>query len=291
MTERGTSVVSVMKNLCLFLVFLLAVPLFASDETPVSTSNSNNLRSSTSTENDATRLGKDVSASFVRHEAVEAKVLKAYVVSEDGAEFRAYVVMWKGHEVIVSDMFAGSNYKVGDTIKFLAMKQRLPGGAGTNEVLYFPIMLAPHANRTITFADLHKKTPSYIDCHPYGVILYPGEIQINWDGLQQPDNPLSKLLDKVQGHKESENVVVLVRPQSVKFFRSIRNLVERRPIDVRYEAVDADTKLDVDDPGKSVVAVTQVREPTAGAVPTNRRAVITTQRPVFFERNYPLDIR
>jgi hypothetical protein len=50
----------------------MAVPLFATNETAVSTSYTNNANS----------IGS--------HETVEATVLKAYVLSDLGAEFRAY---------------------------------------------------------------------------------------------------------------------------------------------------------------------------------------------------------
>lgn len=53
---------------------------------------------------------------------VEAKVLKAYVARDGNAVFRAYVVNWKGQEIVVSDMLARSNLKEGDPIKFVAQK-------------------------------------------------------------------------------------------------------------------------------------------------------------------------
>ena len=60
------------------------------------------------------------------------------------------------------------------------------------------------------------------------------------------DNSVNQLLDKVQQHKDEEYVVVMVRPQSVKFYRTVRNLIEKRPIDVGYDAIDANFKVDWD---------------------------------------------
>jgi hypothetical protein len=64
--------------------------------------------------------------------------------------------------------------------------------------------------------------------------------------LQRPDNAVNQLLDKVQQHKDDEYIVVMVRPSSVKFYRTVRNLIEKRPIDVGYDAIDANFKVDWD---------------------------------------------
>jgi hypothetical protein len=81
-----------------------------------------------------------------------------------------------------------------------------------------------------------------------GLTLYssdmPAGVQVTWDDLQRPDNAVERLLDKVQQHKEEAYVVVMARPQSVKFFRTVRKLIEKRPIDVGYDAIDADFKVD-----------------------------------------------
>ena len=53
-------------------------------------------------------------------------ILKLYAVQDNGACFRAYVVNWKNKDIIVSDMFCKTNYKVGDTIIYLAQSIELP---------------------------------------------------------------------------------------------------------------------------------------------------------------------
>jgi hypothetical protein len=123
-------------------------------------------------------------------------------------------------------------------------------------VIVMRIAMNPKGKRIIAFEGLYSghgnvanpKIPSYVDCRPDGLTLYssemPGGTQVGWDDLQRPDNAMSQLLDKVQQRKEEEYVVVIVRPQSVKFYRTVRNLIEKRPIDVGYDAIDADFKVD-----------------------------------------------
>lgn len=123
-------------------------------------------------------------------------------------------------------------------------------------VIVMRIAINPKGKRIVAFAGLYSghgnttnpKIPSYIDCHPDGLTLYssdmPAGIPVTWDDLQRPDNSVNHLLDKVQQHKDDEYVVVMVRPQSVKYFRTVRNLIEKRPIDVGYDAIDADFKVD-----------------------------------------------
>jgi hypothetical protein len=44
----------------------------------------------------------------------------------------------------------------------------------------------------------------------------------------------------------------MVRPESVKYYRTVRNLIGKRPIDVGYDAVDADFKVDWDEARKAL---------------------------------------
>jgi outer membrane lipoprotein-sorting protein len=56
------------------------------------------------------------------YEEVHAPVVKVFSTTDGDNKFIAYAVQWKGADVIVSDPLARSDYKVGDTIKFLAQK-------------------------------------------------------------------------------------------------------------------------------------------------------------------------
>src|SRR4029078_1637700 len=51
-------------------------------------------------------------------EQAEVEILKVYSMEDQGAKFRAYVVKYKGNEVIVSDDMAMTSKQVGEKIKF-----------------------------------------------------------------------------------------------------------------------------------------------------------------------------
>ena len=127
-------------------------------------------------------------------------------------------------------------------------------------VIVMRIAINPLGRKIVALEGLYQgrgnldspKEPSYIDCHPDGLVLYPGNVAVSWDELQRPDNAVEKLLDKVQGNKEREYVVVMVRPGSVKFYRTVRAMVGKRPIDVGYDAINAEYKVDWDEAQKAL---------------------------------------
>src|ERR1035441_2280804 len=102
-------------------------------------------------------------------------------------------------------------------------------------VIVLRIAVNPKGKRIIAFAGLYSghnnvtnpKIPSYIDCQQDKLVLYPGGAKISWEELQQSGNPVEKMLDKVQVHKDDEYVVVLVRPRSVSLYRTVRNLLRK----------------------------------------------------------------
>jgi len=90
------------------------------------------------------------------------------------------------------------------------------------------------------------KAPFYIDCHHDGVILYPGATNITWEALQLPDNAVEKLLNQIQANQQTQYVVVMARPDSVKVFRQVRKMVGTHQIDVGYDVVNTVCKFDWD---------------------------------------------
>lgn len=90
------------------------------------------------------------------------------------------------------------------------------------------------------------KIPSYVDCRPEGLVLYPGEILVNATTLGEPGNPFERLLDRVAANSLKEYVVLLVRPDSARFYRGARDMIAQRDIDVGYDAVDTDYKINWD---------------------------------------------
>lgn len=72
-------------------------------------------------------------------ERLDLKVLKVYSAKDGEALFRAYVVNWKGQEVIVSDTLVRTKYKEGDTITVLAMNHPYPQGREPHRLLGFTV--------------------------------------------------------------------------------------------------------------------------------------------------------
>lgn len=89
----------------------------------------------------------------------------------------------------------------------------------------------------------NPKVPSYIDCGPEYIMLYPGSKKLTWENLQRPGNELEKMLDKIQEKREEEYVIVMVRPKSIDLYRTVRSLLGKRPIDIGYDVIDADFKV------------------------------------------------
>src|SRR5689334_5008694 len=65
------------------------------------------------------------------YDVVQLPVLKIFTAKDGEHSFLAYLVKWKGAEVVVSDTLARSSYKVGDTLPVLVMKTSLDKKDGT----------------------------------------------------------------------------------------------------------------------------------------------------------------
>jgi hypothetical protein len=110
-----------MKNLRpLLLVLLCTLPLSAAENTPAPSA--------------------PATARTGTHETADLVVLKVFAAHDGDAIFRAYVVKWKDQEVIVSDTLAKSNYREGDTIRVLVVKNPFPQGQEPYDLLHFAIV-------------------------------------------------------------------------------------------------------------------------------------------------------
>jgi hypothetical protein len=74
------------------------------------------------------------------HESAELKVLKVFSARDGDAVFRAYMVSWKGQEVVVPDTLAKTDYRVGDTATVLVMNHDYPKGKAGPRLLHFEIL-------------------------------------------------------------------------------------------------------------------------------------------------------
>lgn len=87
------------------------------------------------------------------HEVLDGAVLKVYSAKEGEHRFVAYVVKWKDAEVVVSDPLAQTDFKVGDTIKFLAQKLHLEKANPEVFVLGFAVLNVPASSHKKAKAD------------------------------------------------------------------------------------------------------------------------------------------
>ena len=76
-------------------------------------------------------------------ERVELEVLKVFSAKDGEAIFRAYLVSWKGQEVIVSDSLARSDYRVGEKMPVLTMNHPFPQGKEPHRLLAFTVLPRP----------------------------------------------------------------------------------------------------------------------------------------------------
>ena len=71
---------------------------------------------------------------------MNGEVLRVYSSEENGAKYLAYVVSYKGNEVVVTDvMQIGDPKKVGDKINFASQQLEMPPKSG-KKVLQFSVM-------------------------------------------------------------------------------------------------------------------------------------------------------
>jgi hypothetical protein len=90
---------------------------------------------------------------------------------------------------------------------------------------------------------INPKVPSYLDCHPDWVMIYPGSKKLTKEDFRRPGNELDQLLDRIQANADEQYAIVMVRPGSVDLYRLVRAAIGRRQIDVGYDAIDADFKI------------------------------------------------
>jgi hypothetical protein len=88
------------------------------------------------------------------------------------------------------------------------------------------------------------KVPTYIECRQDGLFIFPGDKTIGIDDLVTPDNAFSQLLSDVEGNATNQYVIMIVRPNSLPFYRYVRKALSRRQIDMGYDVLESDIKLD-----------------------------------------------
>lgn len=85
--------------------------------------------------------------------------------------------------------------------------------------------------------------PHYVEVRGDGVLIHPGMEFVAADQVDGRDTALRRLLRQVEARKDTEYVIVAVRPDGFTLFDQVRDEVEGRGIQIGYEPVDADWKL------------------------------------------------
>ncbi len=90
---------------------------------------------------DAKPVGTNaLTAKAPSHERINTKVLKVFSATHSNAVFKAYLISWKGQEVVVSDTLAMTEYEEGDVIPVLALTLPYPQGKQLPALLNFSIV-------------------------------------------------------------------------------------------------------------------------------------------------------
>lgn len=125
-------------------------------------------------------------------------------------------------------------------------------------VMVMNIALNPKAIAVVSFKGLYQgfdksggaavtnemKRPTYLDCSPAGISMFPGETNVAPAELSVPGNAVEVALNAIETNSAREYVIVLVRPGSLPVYRAIRKLLANRPIDIAYDTLEATATID-----------------------------------------------
>ena len=126
-------------------------------------------------------------------------------------------------------------------------------------VMVMPLATNPYATKIVSFTGLYTsekarydfemktkpiKIPTYIDCYPDRVFIYPGAETVPLSEFNTPGNTVNKLFDDVQENAAGRYIVLLVRPNTLSVYRYLKRELVRRHIDIGYDVLDADTTID-----------------------------------------------
>ena len=87
------------------------------------------------------------------------------------------------------------------------------------------------------------KEPSYVDIHPDKIVIYPGEVVVPIQDLEQKGNAFEQLLDRVYEKRNEEYIILILRPQSSRVAKGLRKAIEDRGIDVGQELYESEKQI------------------------------------------------
>ena len=98
-----------------------------------------------------------------------------------------------------------------------------------------------------TSGENQGKIPRYIECREDGVLLHPSQVFVSKSDINNRRSPLNKLISEVEKNKDKQYLIVVLRPQGIDVFQQVRDIVEKRGIDIGYEPIDEDWTLKIEE--------------------------------------------
>lgn len=91
-----------------------------------------------------------------------------------------------------------------------------------------------------------NKQPRYIECRSDGIIIYPSKQFVALAEIDSYSSPLQALLQEVKANRDQQYLIVALRPDGIKVFEQVRELIESKGIDIGYEPIDEGWKLKIE---------------------------------------------
>ncbi|WP_107667420.1 hypothetical protein [Cyanothece sp. BG0011] len=98
-----------------------------------------------------------------------------------------------------------------------------------------------------TTGENQGKIPKYVECREDGVLLHPSQVFVPKSEIDNRRSPLNQLIQEVQKNKDQQYLIVVLRPQGIDVFQQVRDMVEKRGIDIGYEPIDQDWTLKIEE--------------------------------------------
>jgi hypothetical protein len=93
-----------------------------------------------------------------------------------------------------------------------------------------------------------RQNPVYIDVENDRLTIHPEKTVILKEDVRLPDGEFAAFLDRVEAVRESDYIVLLLRPGSAVFQRDLRNQIRARGIDVGFEPWEAGREVVIPTP-------------------------------------------
>jgi len=123
-----------------------------------------------------------------------------------------------------------------------------------------------------------RQDPIYVDVEPNQLTIYPEKIVVTARDLILEGNAFEKFLDEMEPKKDSQYIVLILRPGSAVFQRRLRQAIRDRGIDVGFEPWDTGRELVIPRPG--TVETQEVASPKPSTVTVTSETQPYVVRPV-----------